>query len=121
MLHITAYNDPSLDQQTVSLSLTRVLTILASPLVKQNFSVIFCHSLLPLLLRFNTAGDYIAILSTFAPEHRGKATLEVSSLQEVALENVPQEGAGMHLISVTGCWCVQGCYHLMERLIHYKG
>lgn len=53
-----------------------------------------------------TAGDYVMILSTFVSGQYGRVLLEVSCVDRVAISRAPVEGAGMHLTTMRGQWCV---------------
>lgn len=50
------------------------------------------------------SGEYIIVLSTFSPGQYGAATLEVSSSEQINLEKLHAEGAGMHLKTIKGVW-----------------
>ncbi|KAI0262230.1 hypothetical protein BC834DRAFT_829325, partial [Gloeopeniophorella convolvens] len=51
-------------------------------------------------------GDFTLAVSAFAPTHQGAFTLLVCSARRVALEPIPQEGAGMFAKTARGAWCV---------------
>ncbi|EIN06603.1 hypothetical protein PUNSTDRAFT_115140 [Punctularia strigosozonata HHB-11173 SS5] len=55
-----------------------------------------CRSLQP--------GDYTVIVSAFEPQHLGHFTLLVECSENVRLEPIPQEGAGMYSKVVRGEW-----------------
>jgi hypothetical protein len=86
--------------------LTLARTTLAWLLVRSIYqvcSISFSHGMLTLL----SVGEYAIILSTFASGQYGAATLEVSSSVQFTLDRLQAEGAGMHLRTVKGVWCVR--------------